>query len=199
MEYILPLKKLIGEFRSLPGIGTKMAIRLAYHVLEMDALKAKELAHAIVEAKDKIGYCNICYNLTDENPCKICASNDRDHDIICVVEKPQDIVAIERMREYNGVYHVLHGALSPLDGIGPNNLRIRELLLRLEHEKINEVIMATNPNVEGEATAMYLANIVKPTGIKVSRIAHGLPAGTDLAYADEVTLSKAIENRVPLS
>ena len=195
MQYIAPLAKLIEHFRALPGIGSKTAVRLAYHILDMDADKAKALAQAIVEAKEKIGYCNTCFNLSDSNPCRICASEMRDHKTICVVEQPQDVDAMERMRDYRGVYHVLHGALSPLEGIGPENIRIKELLNRLYDTEVQEIIMATNPNVEGEATAMYIARLLKPLGIKVTRIAHGLPVGGDLEYADEVTLAKAMENR----
>ena len=195
MQYIAPLAKLIEHFRALPGIGSKTAVRLAYHILDMDAEKAKALANAIIEAKEKIGYCNTCFNLSDENPCRICGSDARDHSTICVVEQPQDVAAMERMRDYKGVYHVLHGALSPLEGVGPEDIRIKELLGRLYNDEVKEIIMATNPNVEGEATAMYIAKLLKPVGVKVTRIAHGLPIGGDLEYADEVTLSKAMENR----
>lgn len=195
MQYIEPLAKLIEHFRSLPGIGAKTAVRLAYHVLDMDVEKAKALAGAIVEAKEKIGFCNTCFNLSDTNPCAICASDTRDRSLICVVEQPRDVAAFERMRDYKGLYHVLHGVLSPLEGIGPENIRIKELLGRLYDADVKEVIVATNPNVEGEATAMYISKLLKPAGIKVTRIAHGLPVGGDLEYADEVTLSKALENR----
>ena len=195
MEQIAPLAKLIEPFRALPGIGAKTAVRLAYHVLDMDAGEARALAGAIIEAKEKIGFCNTCFNLSDRNPCAICASAERDHSLICVVEQPQDVAAMERMRDFRGVYHVLHGALSPLEGVGPGDIRIKELLGRLADETVKEVIMATNPNVEGEATAMYIAKLLKPMGLKVTRIAHGLPVGGDLEYADEVTLSKAMENR----
>ncbi len=195
MQYIAPLAKLIEHFRALPGIGSKTAVRLAYHVLDMDVEKARALAGAIIEAKEKIGYCNTCFNLSDRNPCSICSSEDRDHSIICVVEQPQDVAAMERMRDFKGVYHVLHGAISPLEGVGPENLKVKELLTRLSDSEVKEIIMATNPNVEGEATAMYIARLLKPMGIKVTRIAHGLPVGGDLEYADEVTLSKAMENR----
>ena len=195
MQYIAPLQKLIEHFRALPGIGQKTAVRLAYHVLDMDAAAAKSLAGAILEAKEKIGYCNTCFNLSDRNPCAICDDEKRDHSVICVVEQPQDVAAMERMHEYKGVYHVLHGALSPLEGVGPDDLRIKELLTRLYDTNVKEIIMATNPNVEGEATAMYIAKLLKPSGIKVTRIAHGLPIGGDLEYADEVTLAKAMENR----
>lgn len=195
MQYIAPLAKLIEQFRSLPGIGPKTAIRLAYHVLEMDKAKAEALAHAIVDAKQKIGYCKICFNLTDCNPCQICQAEGRDPSLLCVVEEPRDVAAMERTREYRGRYHVLHGALSPLEGIGPEDIKIKELLNRLQEGIVTEVIMATNPDVEGEATAMYIAKLLKPLGIRVTRIAHGLPVGGDLEYADEVTLSKALENR----
>ena len=198
MKHIAPLAHLIEHFRALPGIGAKTATRLAYHVLDMDAADARALAEAIIEAKEKIGLCNTCFNLSDRNPCMICASDKRDRSIICVVEQPQDVAAMERTRDYAGLYHVLHGALSPLDGIGPNNLRIKELLMRINGGGVGEVIMATNPNVEGEATAMYIAKLIKPLGVKVTRIAHGLPVGGDLEYADEVTLAKAMENRVEL-
>ena len=198
MQYIAPLAKLIEHFRALPGIGSKTAVRLAYHVLDMDAAKARALAEAIVEAREKIGFCSVCYNLSDQDPCAICASEKRDRSKICVVEQPQDVAAVERMKDYKGLYHVLHGSLSPLSGVGPENLRVKELLHRLEGEagaEVQEIIMATNPTVEGEATAMYLARLLKPAGLKVTRIAHGLPIGGDLEYADEVTLAKALENR----
>ena len=198
MQYIAPLAKLIEHFKALPGIGTKTAVRLAYHVIDMDAGKAKALAGAILEAKEKIGFCRVCCNLSDRDPCAVCASEKRDHSTVCVVEQPQDVAAVERMHDYHGVYHVLHGALSPLEGVGPENLRIKELLARLGGDEVKEVIMATNPNVEGEATAMYVARLLKPMGLKVTRIAHGLPVGGDLEYADEVTLAKAMENRVEL-
>ncbi len=198
MKRIEPLAKLIEHFKALPGIGNKTAVRLAYHVLDMDADKARELAAAIVNAKEKIGYCRTCFNLSDEDPCRICQAEGRDHSVICVVEQPQDVDAVERMRDFHGVYHVLHGALSPLEGVGPDNLRIKELLARMQDGSIKEVIMATNPNVEGEATAMYIARLLKPLGVKVTRIAHGLPVGGDLEYADEVTLSRAMENRIEL-
>ena len=198
MQYIAPLAKLIEHFRALPGIGSKTAVRLAYHVLDMDAAKARALAEAIVEAREKIGFCSVCCNLSDQDPCAICASEKRDRSKICVVEQPQDVAAVERMKDYKGLYHVLHGSLSPLSGVGPENLRVKELLHRLEGEagaEVQEIIMATNPTVEGEATAMYLARLLKPAGLKVPRIAHGLPIGGDLEYADEVTLAKALENR----
>jgi recombination protein RecR len=195
MQYIAPLAKLIEQFRALPGIGSKTAARLAYHVLEMDKTRAESLAQAIIEAKEKIGYCDVCFNLTDCNPCAICQAQGRDASVLCVMEEPRDVAAMERTREYRGRYHVLHGQLSPLEGIGPNDIKIKELLARIQSGDILEVIMATNPDVEGEATAMYIARLLKPLGVKVTRIAHGLPVGGDLEYADEVTLSKAMENR----
>ncbi len=195
MPHIPPLARLVEQFRRLPGIGAKSAVRLAYHVLAMDREQSRELADAIIEAKDKIGYCSVCFNLTDCDPCQICRSDARDASLICVVEEPQDVAAMERTREYRGRYHVLHGSLSPLDGVGPDELRLKELLARINGGEVNEVIMATNPDVEGEATAMYVARLLKPLGVKVTRIGHGLPVGGDLEYADEVTLSKALENR----
>ena len=195
MHTIAPLAQLIEQFRALPGVGTKTATRLAYHVLDMDMTRARRLANAIVEAKEKIGFCSTCFNLTDSDPCAICSAERRNHGVICVVEQPPDVAAMERMNDYDGVYHVLHGALSPLEGIGPNDIRIRELVTRAGASEVQEVIVATNPNVEGEATAMYIAKLLKPMGVRVTRMAHGLPVGGDLAYADEVTLSRAMENR----
>ena len=195
MQQIAPLAQLIEQLRTLPGIGAKTATRLAYHILDMDMERAHRLAAAITGAKEKIGFCSVCFNLTDSDPCAICMAEKRDHTTICVVEQPQDVAAMERMNDYDGVYHVLHGALSPLEGVGPNVIRIRELVLRAGKENVQEVIAATNPNVEGEATAMYIAKLLKPMGIRVTRIAHGLPVGGDLEYADEVTLSRAMENR----
>ena len=195
MQQIAPLAQLIEQLRALPGIGAKTATRLAYHILDMDMERAYRLAAAITGAKEKIGFCSVCFNLTDSDPCAICMAEKRDHTTICVVEQPQDVAAMERMNDYDGVYHVLHGALSPLEGVGPNDIRIRELVLRAGKENVQEVIVATNPNVEGEATAMYIAKLLKPMGIRVTRIAHGLPVGGDLEYADEVTLSRAMENR----
>lgn len=195
MQYIAPLAKLIEQFRALPGIGSKSAARLAYYVLEMDKTRAEGLAQAIIEAKEKVGYCEICFNLTDCNPCRICQAEARDATVLCVMEEPRDVAAMERTREYHGRYHVLHGQLSPLEGVGPNDIRIKELLIRIQSGAISEVIMATNPDVEGEATAMYISRLLKPLGVKVTRIAHGLPIGGDLEYADAVTLSKAMENR----
>ena len=192
---IRPLANLYEQLRRLPGIGSKTAMRLAYHVIDMPAEDVKQLAAALSGAKEQIHYCSRCFNLTDSDVCEICRDSSRDSITICVVEQPLDIAAMERSHGYHGLYHVLHGVLSPLDGIGPEKLRIRELLLRLQQESVSEIIIATNSDVEGEATATYLAQLLKPVGITVSRIAHGLPMGGDLEYADEITLSKALENR----
>lgn len=194
MSYIAPIARLVEHFRRLPGIGPKSAARLAYHVLKMDKDKVAALAEAIMYAKERVGYCSVCFDLTDTDPCQICRSEGRDQTVVCVVEDPKDVTAMERTREFKGLYHVLHGSLSPLEGIGPDDIKIKELLERVGRG-VQEVIMATNPNVEGEATAMYIAKLLKPLGVKVTRIAHGLPVGGDLEYADEVTLSKALENR----
>lgn len=192
---IRPLANLYEQLRRLPGVGSKSAMRLAYHIIDMPAEQVQQLAAALNGAKEHVHYCRCCYNLTDGELCEICSDWERDRFTICVVEQPQDIAAMERSHGYHGLYHVLHGVLSPLDGIGPDKLRIRELLLRLQQESVSEIIIATNSDVEGEATATYLAQLLKPVGITVSRIAHGLPMGGDLEYADEVTLSKALENR----
>ena len=192
---IRPLANLYEQLRRLPGVGSKTAMRLAYHIIDMPESEVQQLAEALSSATKSIHYCSQCYNLTDGEKCSICGDPSRDHFTICVVEQPQDIAAMERSHGYNGLYHVLHGVLSPLDGIGPDRLKIRELFQRLQHESISEIIIATNSDVEGEATATYLAQLLKPIGITVSRIAHGLPMGGDLEYADEVTLSKALENR----
>ena len=192
---IRPLANLYEQLRRLPGVGSKTAMRLAYHIIDMPADEVKQLAAALTRAKEDIRYCRCCYNLTDGEQCEICSDPSRDRFTICVVEQPQDIAAMERSHGYHGLSHVLHGVLSPLDGIGPERLRIRELLQRLQQESVSEIIIATNSDVEGEATATYLAQLLKPIGITVSRIAHGLPMGGDLEYADEVTLSKALENR----
>ncbi|MDU4959540.1 MAG: recombination mediator RecR [Sporomusaceae bacterium] len=195
MQQIGPLSKLIEHFRRLPGIGQKSATRLAYHMLTLDAQQAAAFAQAILDAKEKIRYCSQCFALTDTDPCHICSSENRDRSIICVVEEPQDVAAMERTREFRGLYHVLHGALSPLDGVGPDQIRIKELLARIRSGAVSEIILATNPDVEGEATAMYLSKLLRPLGLTVTRIGHGLPMGGELEYADEVTLSKALENR----
>ncbi|MCH5202727.1 MAG: recombination protein RecR [Oscillospiraceae bacterium] len=193
-----PLQKLIEQFEKLPGIGAKTAQRLAYFVLNMPKTEAEDFAKSIIEAKEKIRHCNICCNFTDRDNCPVCMSHTRDHSVICVVESPRDAMAMEATKEYRGTYHVLHGAISPLNGIGPDNLKIKELLNRLNNQDVQEVIMATNPTVEGEATAMYLTRLLKPLGIKVTRLAYGIPVGGDLEYADEVTLARALEGRTDL-
>lgn len=195
VKFIAPVSKLIDEFSKLPGIGRKTAQRLAFHVLSIREDQAFSLANAIVDAKRKTRFCSICCNITDVDPCIYCTSEKRDKSILCVVENSKDVIAIEKTREYKGLYHVLHGAISPMDGIGPDDIRIRELLKRLSNNEIQEVIVATNPTIEGEATAMYISRIISPLGVLVTRIAHGIPVGGDLEYADEVTLSKAIEGR----
>lgn len=192
--YVDAVAKLINEFEKLPGIGHKSAQRLAYYVLGASKGSVDGLVSAIQEAKKKIRYCDQCFNITDKELCNICDNQSRDNSLICVVADPKDLIAMEKTREYNGVYHVLHGNISPMAGIGPDNIRIKELLLRLK-EDVKEVILATNPNVEGEATAMYLSKLIKPLGIKVTRIAHGIPIGGDLEYIDEVTLTKSLEGR----
>ena len=196
MEYnVLPLAKLIEQFERLPGIGKKTAQRLAYFVLQMSDDDAKEFSEAIVDAHKKIKYCKICKNLTDQDLCHVCRNNSRDKSIICVVEDPRDVVALEKTGEFFASYHVLHVAISPLNGIGPEQIYIKELLSRISTEPIKEVIMATNPTVEGEATAMYISKLLKPLGVKVTRLAYGIPVGGDLEYADEVTLSRALMGR----
>lgn len=192
--YPQPVTRLIEEFSKLPGIGAKSAQRLAFHVLNMDEGQTERLAEAIVEAKKNIKYCSSCGNLTDIDPCPLCRNTARDKDVICVVQEPKDVIAMEKTREFKGLYHVLHGAISPLGGVGPDDIKIKELLGRITPE-VKEIIVATNPNVEGEATAMYIARLLKPLGVKTTRIAHGIPVGGDLEYADEVTLSKALEGR----
>ncbi len=192
---VLPLTRLIEQFERLPGIGKKTAQRLAFYVLGLPQEKAQEFAGAILEAKEKIKRCAVCQNLTDEELCPICRSTDRDRSILCVVEDPRDVIAFERTKEYHGLYHVLHGLISPMDGVGPEQLTIKELLARLQSGEVQEVVMATNPTVEGEATAMYVARLLKPLGIKVTRLAYGIPVGGNLEYADEVTLYRALEGR----
>ncbi len=192
---VVPLTKLIEQFERLPGIGRKSAQRLAFYVLDLPKQKAEEFAGAILEAHEKIKRCSICQNFTDSEQCPICANPARDPSVICVVEDPRDVMAFERTREYEGLYHVLHGLISPMDGIGPDQLCIKELLRRLGDGTVKEVIMATNPTVEGEATAMYLARLIKPMGVRVSRLAYGIPVGGNLEFADEVTLFRALEGR----
>jgi len=193
--YPEPLARLIDSFSRLPGIGPKTAGRLAFHVLRMKEDDVIDFAKALVNVKRNLHYCSVCCNITDTDPCRICQDKSRDSSTICVVQEPKDLVAMERTKEFNGYYHVLHGAISPMEGIGPDEIRIADLLKRLSDECVQELILATNPNIEGEATAMYLSRLVRPFGLKVTRIAHGLPVGGDLEYADEVTLTKALEGR----
>ena len=193
--YSSEISKLIEELSQLPGIGAKTAQRLAFHILSLDDKEAGALAQAITEAKQTMKYCSVCGNLTDRDPCGICTDQNRRQDVICVVENPRDVMAMERIKEFDGLYHVLHGAISPMDGIGPEDINLKQLIVRLQNSRVKELILATNPNIEGEATAMYIARLIKPSGIKVSRIANGIPVGGDLEYADEVTLLKAMEGR----
>lgn len=195
VNFIPPVSKLIDEFSKLPGIGRKTAQRLAFHILSIREDQAYSLSNAIIEAKRKTKFCSVCYNITDVDPCIYCTNAKRDKTTICVVESSKDVIAIERTREYKGMYHVLHGAISPMDGIGPDDIKIKELISRLSDNNITEIIVATNPTIEGEATAMYISRIISPLGINVTRIAHGIPIGGDLEYADEVTLSKSLEGR----
>lgn len=199
MEYFaLPLQNLIEEFEKLPGIGGKTAQRLAFFILNQPKEKAKKFADAIISAKEKLCYCSVCQNISDKEVCSICDNPTRDHSIICVVESPRDVLQIERTNEFKGVYHVLHGAISPMDNVGPDDIKIKELIARIGSGEVKEVIMATNPNLEGETTAMYISKLIKPFGVSVTRIAHGVPVGGELEFADEVTLSKALKWRVEL-
>lgn len=193
--YSESILKLINEFEKLPGIGHKTAVRLAFYILETDFENAKQMADAIIQAKEKVKFCTTCFNITETDPCEICANNKRDESTLCVVENVKDVVAMEKTHEYKGKYHVLHGAISPMNNITAADIKIKELLKRLEDDAIKEVILATNPTVEGEATAMYISRLIKPLGITVSRIAHGIPVGGDLEYTDEITLIKALEGR----
>ena len=192
---IVPLNELIAQFERLPGIGKKTAQRLAFSILEQPPERAVKFAEALVNARKKIHFCKVCQSFTDQDVCAICGDAQRDRTVICVVAEPKDVMAFERTREYNGLYHVLHGVLSPLDGIGPEQLRIQELMARLGSGEVGEIIMATNPTVEGEATASYLSRLIKPMNIKVTRLAYGIPVGGDLEYADEFTLARALEGR----
>ena len=196
--YSSSVQKLINQFERLPGIGHKTAIRLAFFVLESDKKVAEEMAEAIVEAKNKVKFCSICYNLTEQDPCEICQDNMRDKSTLCVVENVKDVIAMERTHEFRGIYHVLHGAISPMNNITAGDIKIKELLERLKDDTIKEVILATNPTIEGEATAMYISRLIKPLGINVTRIAHGIPVGGDLEYTDEITLIKAMEGRIKM-
>lgn len=196
MSYYSPsIEKLIESFSKLPSIGNKTAARLAFYMLNANEQETQEFINSILDAKKNLKYCSKCFNISDTDPCPICANIKRDNSIICVVEDVRDIIAMERTHEFKGVYHVLHGSISPMNGIGPEDIKIKELLNRLAEEEIKEVIIATNPRVEGEATAMYLSKLIKPFGIKVTRIAHGVPVGGDIEYADEITLTKALEGR----
>lgn len=192
---IEPIARMVNQLSKLPGIGQKTAQRLAYYIVGMPEEQVRELAVAIFNGKKQVHFCSVCGNYTNEDPCPICASNDRKNGQLCVVRDPRDVAAMERMRDYTGQYHVLHGVISPMQGVGPDDIRIRELLSRLTDGSVTEVILATNPDVEGEATAAYIARLIKPMGIRVTRIAHGIPVGADLEYTDEVTLAKAFSGR----
>ena len=194
-SYSPSIEKLIESFERLPSIGHKTAIRLAFYILNSTQEETNEFVYSILEAKKNLKYCSICYNISDTDPCQICANAKRDKSSICVVEDVKDIIAMERTHEFKGVYHVLHGSISPMNGIGPDDIKIKELLARLMDGTVKEVILATNPRVEGEATAIYLSKLIKPLGIKVTRIAHGIPVGGDLEYTDEITLMQALEGR----
>ena len=194
-SYSPSIEKLIESFEKLPSIGHKTAIRLAFHMLDLNEEETNEFINSITDAKKKLKYCSTCFNISDTDPCPICSNSKRDSSVICVVEDVRDIIAMERTHEYKGVYHVLHGTISPMNGIGPEDIKIKELLNRIRDTKVKEIIIATNPRVEGEATSIYLSKLIKPLGIKVTRIAHGIPVGGDLEYTDEVTLMKAMEGR----
>jgi recombination protein RecR len=198
IQHAQPISRLIQELTKLPGVGEKTASRLAMHILRASREDAEGLARAILEVKEKIRFCSQCFNLTEEDPCRTCQDPKRNREIICVVSSPEDLVALEKSGGFRGLYHVLHGVLSPLEGVGPNDLRVSELLSRLQKGETREVILATNPSVEGEATAQYLSQVIKPLGVRVTRIARGVPMGGDLQYIDEITLSKSLENRSPL-
>lgn len=198
MHYPEPISKLIDSFMKLPGIGPKTAQRLAFHVLDMKEEDVVQFAKALVDVKRELTYCSTCGHITEEDPCYICQDKQRDRSVICVVEDDKDVIAMEKMREYKGLYHVLHGAISPMDGIGPEDINIPSLIERLKDEEVKELILAMNPNLEGESTAMYISRLVKPIGIKVTRLAQGLSVGGDLEYADEVTLSRAIAGRTEM-
>ena len=195
MLYTASFQKLIDVFRKMPGVGNKSAVRMAYYVLSMSEQEVDEMAETIKQAKEKIGYCSVCQNTTEADVCEICSNPKRDGSVICVVEQPKDVVALEKTREYYGTYHVLHGCISPMDGIGPEDIKIKELLSRAANEEVKEIIMAISPSIEGEATTMYISKLLKPFGRKITRIAYGIPVGGDLEYADQVTLAKAIEGR----
>ena len=191
--FIEPIGRLINEFTKLPGVGAKTAQRYAYKIINMSSAEVAEFADALVRAKSEVHYCRVCGNFTDGDVCDVCKT--RDKSVICVVKEPKDVIAMEKIHEYGGVYHVLHGAISPMDNVGPNDIRIKELLARISEGGVEEVIMATNPDVEGEATAMYISSLIKPLGVKVTRLAHGIPIGSDLEYTDEMTLARALADR----
>ena len=195
MAEVEAIQRLVNQLSKLPGIGRKTAQRLAYHIIALPEDQVRELAVSIFNGKQQVHFCPVCGNFTDVDPCAICSDSDRRHDIICVVKDPRDVNAMERMREYNGMYHVLHGVISPMDGIGPDDIRIKELMQRLSDGTVKEVVLATNPDVEGEATAAYISRLIKPMGIRVTRIAHGVPVGGELEYTDEVTLLRAFQGR----
>ena len=195
---VAALEKLIEQFQKIPSIGRKTAQRMAFHVLDLTDDQAKEFADAIIDAHTKIHHCSLCHNLTENDLCPICESVNRDHSMLCVVEEPRDVLAMERMREYSGVYHVLHGVISPMNGIGPEQLTIKNLVERVTEGEITEVIMATNPTIEGDTTAMYISKLIKPFGVKVTRLAYGIPVGADIEYADDVTLMRALSGRSEL-
>ncbi len=198
MHYPAPISKLIDSFMKLPGIGPKTAARLAFYVLNMKDDDVVQFSKSLMDVKRELTFCSICGHITEDDPCYICQDKQRNRTVICVVQETKDVIMMERMREYQGLYHVLHGAISPMDGIGPEDINIPSLLERLKDDTITEIIMATNPNIEGESTAMYISRLVKPLGLKITRLAHGLPVGGDLEYADEVTLSKAMEYRTEI-
>jgi len=196
--HVTPVDRLINEFKRMPGIGSKTAGRLAFYVINLPREDALSIADAIADVKKSVRLCSVCQNISEHEMCHICASGKRDGAVICVTESPRDVMQMERLREFSGVYHVLHGAISPINDVGPDDIKIRELLQRIGEGDVAEVIMATNPNIEGEATAMYISKLLKPLGVKVTRIAHGVPVGGDLEFADEVTLSKALQYRIEL-
>ena len=198
MAEIEAIARLVNQLSKLPGVGRKTAQRLAYHIIGLPEAQVRELAAAIFNGKKQVHFCPVCGNYTDVDPCAICADPSRRHDIVCVVKDPRDVNAMERMRDYNGLYHVLHGVISPMDGVGPDDIRIRELMSRLAADEIEEVVLATNPDVEGEATAAYISRLIKPMGVRVTRIAHGVPVGGELEYTDEVTLMRAFQGRTEI-
>ena len=196
--YTGPITRLIEEFSKLPGVGRKTAQRLAFHIINMNTNDVEALSKAIIEAKREIRYCSICCNITDINPCSMCSNKNRDSSLICVVEDPRDVAAMERTREFKGQYHVLNGVISPMDGIGPDMIKIKELIQRLATQDVREIIMATNPTLEGDTTAMYISKLIKPFGVRVTRLAYGIPVGADIEYADDVTLMRALSGRSEL-